>query len=135
MTSTDPDVATAVAEVRDQLPALALPALPPSRTNMPTTEVVEPAQPTRAERLAMAARAPAPVKPAVRTTEFWLVALGAAGLTVAAFVMFLTDTITQSAFVTIVVAAGVCGPVVWAVLRTLLKIAAPTVVVPPGGRL
>lgn len=104
-----------------------LPPLPPTASNLMPDEYVEPI-----ERPTQLARAPAPVKPAVRTSEFWLTAVGSFVLVVSAFVMYLTGHITQSAFVTIVVVSGGVVPALYALLRTVLKIIAPTVVVPPS---
>lgn len=71
------------------------------------------------------------VKPGVTTTEFWISALGSVALLAVAVWLFLVHRIDQGAFTTLASIGGGGVPGVYALLRTILKSAAPTASLPP----
>lgn len=73
---------------------------------------------------------PVQPKPGMQTTEFWVSAAGSLSLIGVGLWLFLVHRIDQGAFVTIESIGGGGVPGVYAVLRTILKAAAPSIPLP-----
>lgn len=91
-----------------------LPPLPPQQSNL-LPDDLEP------EVAPVVSNARSTVKPGWQTTEFWLAAVMSVLVAGGALLMFLTSTITQSAFVVLSVAGGVALPMSYVLCRGALK--------------